>query len=240
MRDWRKALQSNAMRNVTLAIFVANAVGIYAAQVRMSQPVANGLDSTEAPPALAEREIGADLPALPSPRRIAPLRNVAPAVDLAAALPHFKPDVHFVPDAEAQAIAAAPPEPEFAEVVHDAAPGTARVASVGPRMIAGNASASFTAAFSGLSADARAASADADGSMLAAPTGSPAPPAVEPVLSQPTSAPSPAVGAVPQGASGVELPAIDDHAPTTGAVPAPAAPAPTASGADAPSVVLGA
>lgn len=247
MRDWRKALQSKAMRNVTLAIFLANVAGIYAVQVRMNQSMADGLDAVEdAPPALADREIGADLPALPSPAKTAPQPAAVSPARLAAALAHFTPDTHFVPDARARALVTEPPEPEFAAVVQDAGPEAVQVAAVGPRAIARAASSSFTAAFAGMDAAAPAASADPAAATVAAPTGPSTPTGAGTVHWDPTASQPPAIDAVPQGQGGGELPALDDHAGTAGAVPAPAtsgapsAPAPSAGTADAPKVVLGA
>lgn len=239
MSDWRKALQSNAMRNLTLAILVANGVGIYAVEVRVNQPVAEGLDTEDVTPApvLAEREIGAGLAALPSPSRTARAPVAAPAPQLAAAIAHFTSDAHFVPDARMQALAKEPSEPEFTAVVHDSGPGAVRVASVSPRTTAHDASASFITAFSGMSAAASTNSTDLTTSTTVLQVGASAPTGAETVTLDPTASLPPAIGTVPQGQDGAELPPVDDHA---GATPAPTAPAPAASGADAPNTVLGA
>ena len=69
MRDWRKVLQSKAMRNVALAMFLATAAGIYAVEARNRQPVADSgeVDAEKASHALAYRELDTGLPPLPSP-----------------------------------------------------------------------------------------------------------------------------------------------------------------------------
>ena len=77
MQDWRKLLQSNAMRNIALGFLVADAVGVYVAQDQINQPIPADAEIRLSPaPVVAYQDLDLGLPQS-SPLKIEPAARQA-------------------------------------------------------------------------------------------------------------------------------------------------------------------